>query len=122
MALQRAAGGVAEAIRLARAAVHHLVRIEVEVANPRELAEALDAGADAILLDNMDDEALAAAVAQVRARPGGERVLLEASGNMTAERLPKVAATGVDMVSMGGLVHQARWVDLSMKLVAGATG
>ena len=113
----RAAGGVTEAIRRARAAVHHLVKIEVEVSNTSELREALDAGAEVILLDNMDDARLAEAVAITRAHPTGAGALLEASGNMSAERLPRLVGLGLDLVSMGGLVHQARWVDLSMDIV-----
>jgi len=75
------------------------------------LDAAVAAGADIVLLDNMDDQAMAAAVE----RAGG-RVLLEASGNMTLERLPRVAATGVDFVSMGALTHSARAVDISLEL------
>lgn len=113
----RAAGGVTEAVRRARAAVHHLVRIEVEVTTLDELREALDVGADVILLDNMGDELLAESVAITRVHPRGAGVLLEASGNMSAERLPRIANLGLDLVSMGGLVHQARWVDLSMEII-----
>ena len=111
-----AAGGIPAAIQGARAAAHHLLRIEIEVETLEQVAEALAAGADALLLDNMDDQTLAAAVKLARAAP--HPVLLEASGNMTATRLPAVAATGVDMVSMGGLIHQAPWADLSMKITA----
>lgn len=118
----RAAGGVTEAIRRARASVHHLVKIEVEVSNLDELREALDAGAEAILLDNMDDALLSEAVRVARAHPNGARALLEASGNMSAERLPRIAGLGLDLVSMGGLVHQARWVDLSMEIIGSDTG
>jgi nicotinate-nucleotide pyrophosphorylase (carboxylating) len=109
-------GGVAEAVARARDAVHHLVRVEVEVTNLTQLDEALQAGADAILLDNMDDATLAAAVARVRGL--GRDVLLEASGNMTAERMKRIAALGLDLVSMGGLIHQARWADLSLDVTA----
>lgn len=111
-----AVGGVAEAVARARDAVHHLVRVEVEVTNLTQLDEALQAGADAILLDNMDDATLAAAVARVRGL--GRDVLLEASGNMTAERMKRIAALGLDLVSMGGLIHQARWADLSLDVTA----
>ncbi|MCK6506074.1 carboxylating nicotinate-nucleotide diphosphorylase [Myxococcota bacterium] len=111
-----AAGGITAAFQRARAAAHHLLRIEIEVETLSQVEEALAAGADALLLDNMDDATLAAAVRLARAAP--RPVLLEASGNMTAARLPVVAATGVDMVSMGGLIHQAPWADLSMKISA----
>jgi nicotinate-nucleotide pyrophosphorylase (carboxylating) len=98
-------------VRRARAACHHLLKVECEVEALAELRDALDAGADAILLDNMDDATLARA-AQLTAG----RAMLEASGNMTRERLERIGATGVDCVSMGGLVHQSRWADLSMRI------
>lgn len=113
-----AAGGIAAAVAGARAHAHHLLKIEVEVATLAQLDECLALGVEAMLLDNMDDTLLGAAVQKVRAheKNGGRKVVLEASGNMTLERLPRVAALGVDLVSMGALTHQARSVDLSMKL------
>ena len=75
------------------------------------LEAAIGAGADIVLLDNMDDAAMAEAV-----RRAAGRVLLEASGNMTLERLPRVAATGVDFVSMGAVTHSARAMDISFEL------
>lgn len=109
-----AAGGVATAVARARAGVHHLVRVQVEVTDLQQLDEALAAGADAVLLDNMDDAGLAAAVARVRAvRP---RVVVEASGNMNPTRIAAIRHLGLDVVSAGGLIHQARWVDLSLDL------
>jgi nicotinate-nucleotide pyrophosphorylase (carboxylating) len=113
-----AAGGVAAAVAGARATAHHLLKLEVEASTQAHVEECLALGVEAILLDNMDDATLARAVQAVRAheqRTGG-KVVLEASGNMTLERLPRVAATGVDLISMGALTHQARSVDLSMKL------
>ncbi len=114
-----AAGGISAAVADARAFVHHLLRIEVEVSDLHQLREALEAGADAVLLDNMDDTMLAEAVTIVRAweNAGEGKVLIEASGNMTADRLPGIARIGIDLVSMGGLIHQATWADLSMKVV-----
>ena len=113
-----AAGGIAAAVAGARARAHHLLKIEVEAASQAHVEECLALGVEAILLDNMDDDAIARAVQAVRAHEQrtGARVVLEASGNMTLERLPRVAATGVDLISMGALTHQARSVDLSMKL------
>ena len=98
-------------MRRARARASALLKIEVEVSDLAGLAEALSAGADIVLLDNMDDAAMAEAV-----RRASGRVLLEASGNMTLERLPKVAATGVDFVSMGALTHSAKAVDISFEI------
>jgi nicotinate-nucleotide pyrophosphorylase (carboxylating) len=107
-----ACGGVPEAVRRARARAGALLRVEVEVEDLAGLEAAILAGADIVLLDNMDDATLAEAV-----RRAAGRVLLEASGNMTLERLPRVAATGVDFVSMGAITHSARAVDVSFELV-----
>jgi len=107
-----ACGGVAEAVRRARSRKGALLKVEVEVVDLPGLDAAIAAGADIVLLDNMDDAALAEAV-----RRAAGRVLLEASGNMTRERLPRVAATGVDFVSMGAITHGARAVDISFEVV-----
>ena len=109
-----AAGGIGEAVRRARAAAHPLLLIEAEVSTPAQIEEALEAGAQMLLLDNLGDSELRQAVAQVRGR-----VPLEASGGMTLDRLPRVAATGVDYVSVGALTHSSPSVDLSL-LVEGA--
>ncbi|HYD41068.1 MAG TPA: carboxylating nicotinate-nucleotide diphosphorylase [Anaeromyxobacter sp.] len=106
-----ASGGVAEAVRRARARAGAMLRIEVEVVDLPGLEAAIAAGADIVLLDNMDDALLAEAV-----RVAAGRVKLEASGNMTLERLPRVAATGIDYVSMGAITHSARAVDISFEL------
>jgi len=106
-----ACGGVGEAVRRARSRGNAMLRVEVEVVDLAGLAEAISAGADIVLLDNMDDPAMAEAV-----RQSAGRVLLEASGNMTLERLPRVAATGVDFVSMGALTHSARAADISFEI------
>lgn len=108
-----AAGGIGPAIARARAAGHPLLRVECEVETLAELKLALDSGADIVLLDNMDDATLADAVALA-----GGRAVLEASGNMTAERIARIGAIGLDYVSMGGLIHQARWADISMRIAA----
>jgi nicotinate-nucleotide pyrophosphorylase (carboxylating) len=106
-----ACGGVAEAVRRARARAGAMLKIEVEVVDLPGLDAAIAAGADIVLLDNMDDATVAEAV-----RRAAGRALLEASGNMTLERLPRVAATGVDFVSMGAITHSARAVDISFEL------
>jgi nicotinate-nucleotide pyrophosphorylase (carboxylating) len=108
-----AAGSIATAVARARAHAHPLLRIEVEVETLDELREALAAGADIVLLDNMDDATLREAVAI-----NAGRARLEASGNMTAERLRRLVGIGIHQVSMGGLIHQARWADLSMRILA----
>jgi nicotinate-nucleotide pyrophosphorylase (carboxylating) len=107
-----AVGSIAEAVRLAREHTHHLLKIEVEVTNLAELEEALEAHADIIMLDNMDEAAMSLAVHHT-----ADRALLEASGSMTLERLPKVAATGVNLISMGALTHSAPAVDIHLRLI-----
>ena len=104
-----AAGGIGEAVRRARRFAHPLLKVEAEVSTPAQIEEALAAGADMLLLDNLGDDELRAAVIQVKGR-----VPLEASGGMTLDRLPRVAATGVDYVSVGALTHSAPSVDLSL--------
>jgi nicotinate-nucleotide pyrophosphorylase (carboxylating) len=106
-----ACGGVAEAVRRARTSAGAMLKIEVEVVDLPGLEAAIATGAEIVLLDNMDDATMAEAV-----RRAAGRVLIEASGNMTLERLPRVAATGVDYVSMGALTHSARAVDISFEL------
>jgi nicotinate-nucleotide pyrophosphorylase (carboxylating) len=107
-----AVGEIREAVRRARAGGQHLLKVEVEVTDLKGLEEALNAGADLILLDNMDDATLEQAVQLTRGR-----ALLEASGSMTKDRLPKVAATGVNLISMGALTHSAPAVDIHLRLV-----
>ncbi len=106
-----ACGGVGEAVRRARSRGRALLRVEVEVVDLAGLDEAIAAGADLVLLDNMDDVTMAEAV-----RRTAGRLPLEASGNMTLERLPSVGATGVDFVSMGALTHSAPAADISFEL------
>ncbi len=105
------AGGVAAAIHAARATAHHLLRIQIEVESLAQLQEAMDAGADAVLLDNMTDDELRAAV-----RVANGRVITEASGNLDGPRIARLADSGLDQVSVGGLIHQARWADLSLRV------
>jgi len=104
-----AAGGIREAIARARGAIGHLVRIEVEVDTLSQLEEALAAGTDAVLLDNMAPTTLRAAVAMV-----GGRAITEASGRITPETAPEIAATGVDLISLGWLTHSSRALDIGL--------
>jgi nicotinate-nucleotide pyrophosphorylase (carboxylating) len=106
-----AAGGIAPSIEKIRREVSHLVKIEVEVSNLDQVREALKAGADVIMLDNMDLEQIREAVALI-----GRRVPVEVSGNVTKERLAALAQAGVDIISSGMLTHSARSVDLSMNI------
>jgi nicotinate-nucleotide pyrophosphorylase (carboxylating) len=107
-----AVGSISEAVRRAKDSTHQLLKIEVEVTDLEGLEEALKAGADLILLDNMDDATLFQAVEITRGR-----ALLEASGSMTQDRLAKVAATGVNRISMGALTHSAPAVDIHLRLI-----
>lgn len=109
-----AVGSIGAAIRKVRESTHHLIRIEVEVERLDQIEEAITAGADVLLLDNMDDDTLRRAVDGARGlRPD---IILEASGNITPERIARINHIGLDLVSAGGLIHQARWVDLSLSL------
>jgi len=105
-------GDVREALRRARAHAPQLVKVEIEVTRVDQLADAIAGGADIVLLDNMDDATVAEAV-----RIAAGKVQLEVSGNVTLERLPRLAQLGVDFVSMGALTHSARAMDLSLEIV-----
>jgi nicotinate-nucleotide pyrophosphorylase (carboxylating) len=108
----RYVGNVAEAIRRARALVAPGIRIEVEASSLLQVREALAAGADMIMLDNMPIQTMQQAV-----QLAAGSVPLEASGNMTLDRVRAVAETGVDFISVGALTHSARAIDISMDFV-----
>jgi nicotinate-nucleotide pyrophosphorylase (carboxylating) len=113
------AGGVSEAVRLAREA-NPQREVEVECRTAAEVAEALGAGADRLLLDNMSTDELRAAVA-ARDEPGrgeGTAAVLEASGGVTLENVGEIAATGVEFVSVGALTHSAPALDVTMLIEA----
>jgi len=104
-------GGVAKAIRAARAHVGHLVMIEVEVDTLGQFKEALEAGPDVILLDNMTPETLAKAVEMT-----GGRAKLEASGNVSLDTVAAIAATGVDLISTSKITMAARPLDIGLDI------
>lgn len=106
-----AAGGVAAAVRRARAGAPHTQRVEVECADLAEVDEALAAGAAVILLDNMNIDQLRAAVRHIDGR-----AQIEASGGVNLETVRAIAETGVDLISVGALTHSAPAVDLSMRM------
>jgi nicotinate-nucleotide pyrophosphorylase (carboxylating) len=110
------AGGAAEAVRRARAAVGHLVKIEIEVDDLAELKEVLELGADAVLLDNMRPEELRRAVEVVAGR-----AVTEASGGITPATAAEIAATGVDLLSVGWLTHSAPALDVGLDFEARAS-
>lgn len=105
-----AAGSVTRAIELAREYAPFVRKIEVEVENLEMVKEAVEAGADIIMLDNMDHETLKAAVEII-----GNKAQTECSGNVTSERLKEIAEIGVDFVSSGALTHSAPILDFSLK-------
>lgn len=108
----KAAGGIKEALALLDKSSPHYLAVEVEVGDLNELREALDCGVPTILLDNMTTPVMGEAV-QITSG----RALLEASGNMTLDRVREVAATGVDFISVGALTHSVSALDISLKIL-----
>ncbi len=106
-------GGITQAVKALREKIGHMVKIEVEVRNIEELREALSAGADVIMLDNMNCYEMKEAVSITNGA-----ALLEASGNITDENIRDVALTGVDIISLGALTHSVKCFDISMKISA----
>ena len=106
----RAAGGITPAVTRARSGIGHTVKIEVEVETLTQLEEALAAGADIVMLDNMDEPTMKKAVEMVNGR-----AVTEASGNIYLTNIKETAATGVDVISMGALTHSAPALDISLK-------
>jgi len=108
----KAAGGITPAVKAARENAPHTLKIEVEVENLDMVREALSAGADIIMLDNMSSELMAQAVKLIN-----KKTLVEASGNMDEKNLKEVAATGVNFISIGALTHTIKPMDISLKFV-----
>ena len=104
-----AAGGILEAVRLARAYIPHTLKIEVETETLEQVQLALDAGADIIMLDNMTLEQMTQAVQLI-----AKRALVEASGGVNLQTIRGIAQTGVDIISVGALTHSVRAADISM--------
>ena len=111
------AGGIAKAVEQVRAHIAEGIRIEVETTNLDEVHQAIEAGADIIMLDNMDNKTMAEAVGIIKA--SGKGIKTEASGNMNIARLKEVAATGVDYISVGALTHTVKAMDISMNVQVG---
>jgi nicotinate-nucleotide pyrophosphorylase (carboxylating) len=103
------AGGIGPAVERARAHAGHLVKIEVEVDTLEQLEAALGLGVEAVLLDNMTPDTLRRAVAMV-----GGRAVTEASGRITPDTAVEIAATGVDLISVGWLTHSVRILDIGL--------
>ena len=106
-----ASGGIAPAVAKLKSKLGHMTKIELEVRNLDELGQALEAGVDVIMLDNMSIEEMREAVEITNGR-----ALLEASGNITSETLRAIAKTGVDIISMGALTHSVKAFDISLKI------
>ncbi len=106
-----AKGGITAAVMALREKIGHTVKIEVETRTLAEVEEAVSVGADIIMLDNMDNETMKQAVEIV-----GGKALLEASGNLTKERIKSVAELGIDILSIGALTHSVTAFDISMKI------
>jgi nicotinate-nucleotide pyrophosphorylase (carboxylating) len=105
-----ASGGIKNAVANARKTVPHTLKIEVETTNLAEIQEALEAGADIIMLDNMSCEEMRQAVALIAGR-----AKVEASGNMGSRNVREVAETGVDLISVGALTHSVEALDISLQ-------
>lgn len=107
-----AGGGIANAVAKLKTKLGHMTKIELEVRNLDELKQALEAGVDVIMLDNMSPELMKEAV-----KITDGRAMLEASGGITDETLREIAETGVDIISMGALTHSVKAFDISLKIV-----
>ncbi len=110
----KVAGGITRAVQQVRAHIAPDIRIEVETTCLGEVEEAIETGAEIIMLDNMTTPMMAQAVQMI-----GKRALTEASGNMTLSRIKEVAATGVDFISVGALTHSVTALDISMNIQTG---
>ena len=108
------AGGITKAVEQVRGNIPATIKIEVETTNLDEVREAIAAGADIIMLDNMDNATMTEAVNIIKA--SGKAIKTEASGNMSIPRLVEVAATGVDYISVGALTHTVKGMDISMNI------
>ena len=108
------AGGITKAVEQVRGNIAPTIKIEVETTNIAEVHEAIAAGADIIMLDNMDNATMAEAVKIIKS--SGKAIKTEASGNMSIPRLVEVAATGVDYISVGALTHTVKGMDISMNI------
>ena len=108
------AGGITKAVEQVRSRIPETIKVEVETTNLVEVDEAIAAGADIIMLDNMDNATMTKAVEVIKA--SGKGIKTEASGNMSIPRLKEVAATGVDFISVGALTHTVKAMDISMNI------
>jgi len=108
----KAAGGIREAVLRVRKSIPHTASVEVETTNLDEVKEALEAGADIIMLDNMDRDTIAKAVEII-----GKKAVTEVSGNVTEDNVIEKAIKGIDIISSGSLTHSVRSMDISMRFI-----
>lgn len=109
------AGSIKQAVELVRDAIPHTMKVEVEVESLEEVRFAIEAQADIIMLDNMSNDMTTEAVCMIR--DASKYTIIEASGNMTLDRLVEVAKTGVDIISVGALTHSVSALDISLKFI-----
>lgn len=108
----KAAGSITTAVKKVRAVVPHTMKIEVETETLEQVAEAITAGADIVMLDNMDRETIEKAIAII-----DKKAITEVSGNLTEDNLKEKLVPGVDVMSSGGLTHSVKSMDISMRFV-----
>jgi nicotinate-nucleotide pyrophosphorylase (carboxylating) len=111
-----ACGSITNAVKRARNYIPHTMTIEVEVENEAQVVEALSAGADIILLDNMTPLEMARMVKLIRNHPKNRDVIIEASGNINESNIHEVASTGVDIISSGAITHSAKALDITLQV------
>lgn len=111
------AGSVSEAVRLAKKSAHHLLKVEVEVQKLYQIEEAIEAGADVIMLDNMEEEDIRRGIEIVR-----NRVPVEVSGGVNLENIKRIATYKPDFISIGKITHSARSIDMSLEVLASKKG
>jgi nicotinate-nucleotide pyrophosphorylase (carboxylating) len=110
----KASGGINQAIKSARASIPHTMKIEVEIEQEQQLQEAIEAGADIIMLDNMSTEQMKAAVKRIKSQ--ASHIIVEASGGVSLETINMIAACGVDVISVGDLTSSIKTLDISLDL------
>ncbi|MGE5474357.1 MAG: carboxylating nicotinate-nucleotide diphosphorylase [Ignavibacteriales bacterium] len=108
----KAAGGIKKALNAVKGKIPHTIKVEVEVSNMDEVKEAVEFGADIIMLDNMNTEDMKRAVAIIDGR-----ALVEASGGVSMDTIRGIAETGVNIISVGALTHSVKAMDISMKII-----
>ena len=110
------AGKIEKAVKLARSTISFTKKIEVEVTSPNQALEAAKAGAEIVLLDNMQPDRILETIKLLKTRQLRDRVILEASGGIAKENIANYLKTGIDIISVGNITHSARSIDMSFEL------